>query len=82
MRQDNVLRETWDDPAPTPASEHGKSQAKGAGLPLFVVLNRLYLCPEFINLLPAILKGLTLRLALSCKSPFRNQNKKGNCDEC
>ena len=76
MKQDNVLRGTWGDPGPTPASEHGKGQAKGAGLPLFVVLNRLYLCPEIINLLLAILKGLTLRLTLSCKSPFHNQNKK------
>jgi hypothetical protein len=45
-------------------------------------LNRLDLCLEFINLLLEILKGLAVRLAISCKSPFRDQNQKGNCDEC
>jgi len=45
-------------------------------------LNRLDLCLEIINLLLELLKGLTLRLTLSCKSPFRDQNQKGNRDEC
>lgn len=40
------------------------------------------LCLEFINLLLEILKGRTLRLTLSCKSPFRDQNQNGNRDEC
>jgi hypothetical protein len=44
-------------------------------------LNRLDLCFEFINLLLEILKGLTLRITISGKSPFRDQNQKGNRDE-
>jgi len=45
-------------------------------------LNRLDLSLEFINLLLEILKGVSVRLAISCKSPFRDQNQKGNRDEC
>jgi len=44
-------------------------------------LNRFDLCLELINLLLEILKGLTLRLTISRKSPFRDQDQKGNCDE-
>jgi len=40
------------------------------------------LCLEFINVLLELLKGLALRLTLSCKSPFRDQNQKGSRDEC
>jgi hypothetical protein len=45
-------------------------------------LNRLDLCLDFINLLLELLKGPTLRLTTSCKSPFRDQNQKGNRNEC
>jgi len=45
-------------------------------------LNHLDLCLEIINLLLELLKPLALRLTISCKSPFRDQNQKGNRDEC
>jgi len=45
-------------------------------------LDRLDLCLEIINLRLEILKGLTLRPTISGKSPFRDQNQKGNRDKC